>query len=96
MRDIIKEPPPDNDIHAEGRGKDDRVMARGLVAICWDATARPRLELSRHTRSAAAKAQEGKPTYSPVESAVANYFKAREFQEKLKTMRPRPGARMPV
>lgn len=96
MRDIIKEPPPDNDIHAEGRGKDDRVMARGLVAICWDATARPRLELSRHTRSAAAKAAEGKPTYSPIESAVANYFKAREFQEKLKTMRPRPGARMPI
>lgn len=94
MRDIIKEPPPDNDIRAEGRGHDDRVMARGLAAITWNEQVRPRLEAIRHTRVNAAKAEEGKPEVGMLEVAVENYFKNRMFAERIAKMRPRPRARI--
>jgi len=86
MRTIVKEPPPDNDIHAEGSAKDDIVMARGMTAITWFEQVRGWLEQRKHTRESVAREAEGKPAASPMENVMENYFKNLAFQEKLAKM----------
>jgi len=95
MRTIVKEPAPDNDIHAEGSAKDDRVMARGMTAITWFEQVRGSLEQRHHTRESVKREAEGKPAQSPMENVMENYFKNLAFQERMAKMgtRLRYGAR---
>lgn len=96
MRTIVKEPPPDNDIHAEGTAKDDRVMARGIAAIAWYEQVRPRLEVVQMTRKTAEARAQGHPDTTVIEGMMGNYFKNAALRERLANMRPRPGGRILV